>query len=488
MRLIAVSRVLNEEDIIEAMVRHHAALVDHHVILDNGSVDRTIEILAALQAEGVSLSILQNDAVMFCEERFNTMLYDVAVRAHAADWVLFLDADEFIDARRVGDLRALLASVPPEYPSLGVGMINYDSPSEATLHEPNVVRRYVRRVAAPIDVWKVFVRAPAEGQRISINAGNHSINLDGADVAPPRQEAFLLAHYPNRGPLHWAGKAVTGWLKVLAAGDLEEHEGRSGHYRATFAHVTKDPHAWVQASLQAAGNGVMPASAGLVEDPIAYLGRPLLYTEAVDYGWRSLRLLLANTQRLATAYGRLLEAQPQTRQDAEQDLRVVLAPRQAPGLGYGGILTSAWRRVGDPGFAALLGSGWNEPEAWGGVWGAGAAHELHLCFMTLPEDGVWIEAFVQVPLIGSRVSQTVDVSVAGQVLESWHFDKAHNGAVRRVFVPAALIGSGAPQLRLGFAPHLSTVPAELNPQSNDRRALGLGIVRIRCARKEDLLF
>jgi glycosyltransferase involved in cell wall biosynthesis len=143
-RLVAVSRVLNEEDVIEAMVRHHAALVDHHVILDNGSVDRTIEILAALRAEGVSVSVFQNLSVMFAEEQFNTQLYDVAVGAHAADWVLFLDADEFVDARRVVDLRALLAAVPPQFASLGVQMINYDGPTEATLHEINVAQKFVR--------------------------------------------------------------------------------------------------------------------------------------------------------------------------------------------------------------------------------------------------------------------------------------------------------------------------------------------------------
>jgi hypothetical protein len=468
---------LNEEDIIEAMVRHHAALVDHHVILDNGSVDRTIEIVSALHAEGLSLSVLQNDAVMFSEEQFNTQLYDIAVRAHAADWVLFLDADEFVDARHVGDLRPLLAAVPPQFASLGVQMINYDGPTAATLHEINVARKFVRRVAAPIGVWKVFVRAPEGGGRITINAGNHSINEDGVFVDPPRQEAFLLAHFPNRGPLHWAGKAAAGWLKVLAAGEMEAHPGRSEHYRVTFEHLVRDPQGWVDWAQGAAGNGVPPDSAGLVEDPIAYLGQPLIYTEPVDYGWRSLRLLLAHTERLALAHGRLIERHAQT---ALGEMRVLLEEVSEQGAGYGGVVSAAWRRVGDAGFGKLLGEGWSDPEAWGGIWGIGGVHELRLGLASVSEDGVWVEAFVQVPLIGKRTQQIVDVWAGDTTLERWHFNKDHNGAVRRVFVPRELLGA---PLILVFRPYHATVPAELNPDSNDRRNLGLGIVRVRCVPK-----
>ena len=47
MTLIGITRVLNEDDIVEAFVRHHATMVDHHLILDNGSSDETVNILKA---------------------------------------------------------------------------------------------------------------------------------------------------------------------------------------------------------------------------------------------------------------------------------------------------------------------------------------------------------------------------------------------------------------------------------------------------------
>ena len=63
MRLVAVTRIRNEDDIVEAFARHHAALVDHHVFLDNGSADGTLAILAALHRDGLPLTVLQTRCV-----------------------------------------------------------------------------------------------------------------------------------------------------------------------------------------------------------------------------------------------------------------------------------------------------------------------------------------------------------------------------------------------------------------------------------------
>jgi hypothetical protein len=55
MQIVAITRVLNEADIIESFVRHTARFVGHHILMDNGSTDGTIDILAALKREGVPL-------------------------------------------------------------------------------------------------------------------------------------------------------------------------------------------------------------------------------------------------------------------------------------------------------------------------------------------------------------------------------------------------------------------------------------------------
>ena len=92
MRLVAVSRVFNEDDIVEAFVRHHAALFDGHVLLDGGSNDRTRAILRALRGSMPNrIELVEANAPTFCETLHNTFLYRRAVDAHRADWVCFLD-------------------------------------------------------------------------------------------------------------------------------------------------------------------------------------------------------------------------------------------------------------------------------------------------------------------------------------------------------------------------------------------------------------
>ncbi len=482
MILIAVTRVLNEEDVIEALVRHHATLVDHHVILDNGSTDRTLEILRDLTCEGLALTVLQCPSSVFSETQFNTWLYAHAVQAHAADWVLFLDADEFIDTRRIGDLRSYLAQIPAEHASLGAELINYDAPSPATDGDFNVVKRFSRRLHGPIGVWKVFVRGHIAPERIVVDAGNHIIRLDGRVAHPLRQSDFWLAHYPNRSPYQWAGKAVIGRLKVLCAGQRELREGRAGHYNEPFERLKQNPGAWLDGAAQ--GFARMQTTADLVDDPITYLGQELIYTRPAEYAWRALALTLTAMERIAAAYGAALDAHPglRARVDASlSDIRLIIAPlpADAPRAAYGAILGEGWRRPIEPSFAALFGDGWSRPEDWGGIWGVGPVHALRLFYPAPPADHAVIEADVAAAMPGTRERQTVDVVVAGEHLATWDFTRAHNRGIRSLRIPANLIAANLPLLTLEFRPRLIEAPSDVEPGNKDHRLLGMAVHRIR---------
>jgi glycosyltransferase involved in cell wall biosynthesis len=55
MTLVMTLKVRDEEDVIEDNLRFHRALgVDFFVVMDNGSVDRTPEILARYQDAGLA--------------------------------------------------------------------------------------------------------------------------------------------------------------------------------------------------------------------------------------------------------------------------------------------------------------------------------------------------------------------------------------------------------------------------------------------------
>ena len=106
MRSVAITCVKNEIDIVEAFVRHTLALVDHLVVLDNGSHDGTLDVLQALAKEGLPLEIVEDDSPgQYQPQRMTRLMHEYAVARHAADWVFPLDGDEFL---AVGDRSALI--------------------------------------------------------------------------------------------------------------------------------------------------------------------------------------------------------------------------------------------------------------------------------------------------------------------------------------------------------------------------------------------
>ena len=80
-RLVATSGVRNERDVIEAFVRHTTALVDHLMILDNGSSDGTREILASLVGEGLPITVKYRDSLGYSQSGWMTALMHEIGRA-----------------------------------------------------------------------------------------------------------------------------------------------------------------------------------------------------------------------------------------------------------------------------------------------------------------------------------------------------------------------------------------------------------------------
>src|SRR3982074_612552 len=96
MNLVAVSRVKNEIDIIEAFVRHHARHFDR-IVLDDGSTDGTYEALQTLQEAGLPVVPLREPSVGYEQNLYMTRLLRMAFDQFGADSVAPLDADVFVE-------------------------------------------------------------------------------------------------------------------------------------------------------------------------------------------------------------------------------------------------------------------------------------------------------------------------------------------------------------------------------------------------------
>ncbi len=307
-RIVAVTRVLDEADIIEAFVRHTAVYAGHHVILDNGSRDGTLEILRSLKMEGLSLTILQNITASFYQKELNTYLYRYAARTCRADWVLCLDADEFIDDRA---LEAGLTTTLERLAADGilcatVPLTNFeraaDDPDEA------IVPLRMRRHGPVLPVKKVFVQGRIAATTDIAN-GNHSATYDGVHLDEHLIPGLTLAHYSHRSPYQRVVKCVRGWSKVTAAGSAEVAKRTSYHYRGLFEIIRDRP----QHFFRRARFMRPPAHDELPVDPIHYRGGPLRYSTATDEPMRAIRCMVGHLETLAERHGRLLEEIPEAR-------------------------------------------------------------------------------------------------------------------------------------------------------------------------------
>lgn len=303
MKLVAVSRILNEADIVEAFVRHTAAFVDHHVLLDNGSSDGTLAILGALRAEGLGLEVYGNSTAAFAESDQNNFLFQHAARERGADWVVPLDADEFVDfGGQSGRLAECLGQTA--FDSVKVRVREFVATSEDDPDELLVPAR-IRHARAPADNLKVIVRARLANERADLRPGGHGVDSGGVEVPWELLEDVTYAHYSVRSPMQWITKFVMGWSKVLAAGPTAVAAGHSVHYRDPFNWLKTQPAAMLRSpdflNFQAPGPD-------LTADPIIYLGGPLQHTHVVDHDMRAVRALMEHLDTLSRSHGALTEA------------------------------------------------------------------------------------------------------------------------------------------------------------------------------------
>ena len=284
MKLIGVTMVSNEADMIEAFVRHNLRVLDALVVLDHGSLDRTPEILRALSQEGLPLALLRDNERAFRQSERQTWTAKRFIPELQADFCFALDADELICCDSREGLRETLAGLDARACAV-LTLRNYFG-GEAASTEINPVRRLTRRMRVErAQSHKVVVRrefaADAEAQ---ISFGNHAaIRVAEGRVEPyPHQllPGVHLAHFPVRSPQQVAKKALLGWLGFrLTQPDRYVWDSKatpSGHWRRLFEHLAAGGAADAGLVRQAiaeyaGGEGREPVGDDeLVEDPVPF--------------------------------------------------------------------------------------------------------------------------------------------------------------------------------------------------------------------------
>lgn len=237
MKLIAVSRVKNERDIIEPFVRHHSKVFNQLIVVDDGSSDGTYEILETLRAEGLPLVLIRDPAVGYEQGRYMTRLLHIAVRRHAADWVMPLDADEFVEAKAGQSLAQILAAQKPRVLKLAWHGFVWRPADDASSEVNPVVRLRHRMPPSPHALCKVLVPASLVTDGVHLAQGNHELFRDDRPVSGQPLDSVRLCHFPIRSVEQYAGKIAVGCLQYAATPGWNRRAGF--HYLEPYRALTE---------------------------------------------------------------------------------------------------------------------------------------------------------------------------------------------------------------------------------------------------------
>jgi hypothetical protein len=283
MRIVSVTMVRNEADVLEAFVRHHLGFVDHMVVIDHRSIDATNEILRALMGEGASIEVISESRPELLQSKLTTEHMHRAATELGADWVLLLDADEFMVPAENASLPALFEELAPDRVH-DLSWRSYVPRTEDDPAVPNVLERVQhRRAVELVQVRKVLVpRAIAADPAMRLEVGNHRIRRGGRRgkrIKSVHVEGLHLAHFPVRSNEQLTAKVLLGWPARLAS--AEQTRNLNYHLRSLFAKVLRGDELGPETLERVAATYAVPEAeeveAGrcpMVHDPVLSPGGP----------------------------------------------------------------------------------------------------------------------------------------------------------------------------------------------------------------------
>jgi hypothetical protein len=304
MDIVAVSMVKNEADIIEAFVRHTLTHARHLIVHDDGSSDGTNEILQSLADEGLPLRIMREQFFGKPQSRIMTRLMgEYAVERYRAEWVMPLDADEFV-ANNNGNL-PIDEDMGADNP-IAVPWRSYVPHDEDDISQVNPAMRMQYRLEEGCQGINVLVpRSLACLPGAELLQGNHQFAINGQPLTPAPARSAYLAHFPVRSPGQYLAKIAISTLQYRCEPARGANLGL--HYRKPFELLKDNPHSFTESYAQAARSYLrLPCeriNPTLVHAPFPYRGGPLRYTKPVDDSIRGWRAVLKFAEELAMKYG-----------------------------------------------------------------------------------------------------------------------------------------------------------------------------------------
>ncbi|HSH95618.1 MAG TPA: glycosyltransferase family 2 protein [Roseimicrobium sp.] len=341
MTIIGVACVKNEEDIIEAFVRHNLFYLQKLIVLNHGSTDNTSAILSRLVAEGLALVVEDDPSLGKFQGEKMTRLMQRAVNEHGADWVLLLDADELIRCREErlplpepGNVTGFLKVVFRTYQVSQADDQSVLNPAERIRHrfeeEPREQgtleeRRYTFKAVVP--------RALAGMPGTCVVQGNHFILT--ANSEPPYElwPGFDYAHFSLRAVGQYTSKIAIGTLQQTyrssPRGNMDSfYLTHLEELRTDFEGFSRRFHERFPSYLE-----LTPSfTPVIIPDPLIYRGGPLRYTSSASDYTRLVSNLIGYAEVLAGALAKHAASTQVEANQIEEVAQLEFHGPESPGL------------------------------------------------------------------------------------------------------------------------------------------------------------
>jgi hypothetical protein len=191
---IAVSTICRDEsDVIGTFLEYHLAIgVSRILVTDTGSTDGTLDIVRDRKWSG---AVVTRTAEGFHQASVATTSARSLALEAVADWVIHIDADEFLWPTN-GALAGTLASIPQDVAVLEVPRRNF-RPSPA-VHGGFVHRMVVRERDGRNESGGRLKPKVAHRPSTSIAIGHGGHSLSGAEGRTSPATGLEILHYPTR--------------------------------------------------------------------------------------------------------------------------------------------------------------------------------------------------------------------------------------------------------------------------------------------------
>jgi hypothetical protein len=293
-KIVAISMVKNEADILESFVRHTLTFADMMLIVDHDSCDATGEILSSLQAEGLPIIVQPIHTVEYSQAEITTALMWQAIREYKADLIFPLDADEFLLPQEPGtSCRELLQTLDLNK-VYAFPWIRYELLQPEQEQNMFLLKRNSRREKNAQRLKKIIIgRQVAETFSLTIVQGNHAAVVHTEHGAQELSAACVsgmhLGHFQWRSREQMISKVTVGWLNNVTRYSIRT--SRAFHWKTAFHSLLQQGHVSVEPMSPEAEN---------VDFGTGLTSVDLQYTSVVPHA--ALRNLMTASEKIAEAY------------------------------------------------------------------------------------------------------------------------------------------------------------------------------------------